>query len=200
MESIKVPLVKRPMPEIPGSDAGISEGDVIPSTRYTFVEELPIAWLDEYKDHRRLMVFFHKGMECANPHCSTVGSRLIIGKDRGGNLHVDVYTDELELMTVDHLVPVSKGGSNRLDNKVPLCRKCNAWKSNKFVGLEGFSTPEMFQKRKKKKVRGSRYGVRWRRVIRKTPSFHFYGIGDNMLWWMLPKKEKLQYKADSRGK
>lgn len=33
-------------------------------------------------------------------------------------------------MTDDHVVPVSKGGSNRRSNKVPCCVLCNSTKGN----------------------------------------------------------------------
>lgn len=34
------------------------------------------------------------------------------------------------LATVDHVVPLSRGGLNVLGNKVAVCRPCNAAKSN----------------------------------------------------------------------
>lgn len=34
-------------------------------------------------------------------------------------------------ITVEHLVPRSKGGSNRKENKQPCCKRCNQWRKNK---------------------------------------------------------------------
>lgn len=34
-------------------------------------------------------------------------------------------------VTKDHLTPVSRGGSDRIDNLVPACKKCNSKKSSK---------------------------------------------------------------------
>jgi len=39
-------------------------------------------------------------------------------------------------LQIDHVVPVSKGGKNDLDNLQLLCRTCNAKKSDKFDGTE----------------------------------------------------------------
>lgn len=34
---------------------------------------------------------------------------------------------------LDHIQPLSKGGTHSLDNAQTLCRSCNAWKSNKII-------------------------------------------------------------------
>lgn len=35
-------------------------------------------------------------------------------------------------MTIDHLIPKSKGGTNHISNLVPCCEPCNQKKANKL--------------------------------------------------------------------
>lgn len=99
---------------------------------YTPILYYPMEQLSLFKDHRRLTVFFNKGLECANPHCKLEGCYIIVGVDCKGTQHVDIYTKNFTLMTVDHIHPLSKGGGESLKNKQPLCTYCNCNKSNKL--------------------------------------------------------------------
>lgn len=58
------------------------------------------------------------GMVCINPDCER--------------------TD----LTVDHVIPLSKGGMNTIDNIQPLCKSCNCKKATKTVDYRSLSNSE----------------------------------------------------------
>lgn len=41
-------------------------------------------------------------------------------------------------MTVDHFIPLSKGGTNRMINLIPMCKECNKEKDDMIVNPEGY--------------------------------------------------------------
>jgi len=41
--------------------------------------------------------------------------------------------DRESYMTIDHIIPKSKGGKKNLENLRPLCRKCNGKRGNKPI-------------------------------------------------------------------
>lgn len=71
--------------------------------------------------------------------------------------------------TIDHIVPVNKGGTNAQYNLIVCCRRCNARKSNGslIAWLKALESPEP----KKKRRRGRRGG---RRHKRKAAGYNQY--------------------------
>lgn len=98
--------------------------------KYKIVEVFPLSDLEKHKDHKRLRVFYNKGVICVN--CQLEATQLILGRDNGGGLHLDVYDDNFYPLTIDHIIPKSKGGSNELSNLDPMCAKCNFNKGNQL--------------------------------------------------------------------
>lgn len=88
--------------------------------------------LEKFKNHERLKTFYNKGLDCSNPKCNKRGHYLLLtlgnmkNDNVGFGIHVDVFTESLELMTVDHILPKSKGGTYDLENLRPMCYKCNS--------------------------------------------------------------------------
>lgn len=98
---------------------------------------LPLSDLySVYHKHRRLKVFVNKGRQCVT--CDREGVLLLETLDNGGGKHIDLYTDDFVLMTVDHIVPKAvckkagwpKKTMEKLSNKQTMCEPCNGKKGS----------------------------------------------------------------------
>jgi len=97
------------------------------------LRELPFEELfTTYRNHFRLKVFVLKGLECSHPGCKRVAARLIETMSPSGSVHLDLFTDKLQHMNVDHIVPISKGGGDEMTNRQPMCAFHNGRKGNKM--------------------------------------------------------------------
>lgn len=99
----------------------------------------------EYKDHRRLGVFHRKGTVCVCCGAGKEGVRLVENhtetkKGRVGSTHVDIFTKNWTLMTVDHIIPLSEGGTWHWSNLQPMCTRCNSKKGSLLITTEELRT------------------------------------------------------------
>ena len=98
---------------------------------YIPVKILPIEDLQtKYSRHKRLKTFAQKGLKCVN--CDREGKYLIAAKDKSGSIHIDLYTKDFELMTVDHIKPKWLGGTYDIENLDPMCSFCNTEKGGEY--------------------------------------------------------------------
>ncbi len=111
---------------------------------------LPLKELyTRYAGHKRLKVFAEKGRKCII--CDREGNILVITVGKAGDRHVDLYTDDFILMTVDHTMPKSiarklgwtKTEIESLNNKQPMCEHCNGAKSNEVISDEEYKERRM---------------------------------------------------------
>lgn len=69
--------------------------------------------------------------------CGRTGDTFHLERSTFEPPHLNLYHSYLEdgalqrmLMTRDHIIPVSRGGAEELDNLMTLCTECNAAKAN----------------------------------------------------------------------
>ena len=85
-----------------------------------------------YMADPRLEVFLKHGVECVR--CGVKGVFFVLEKGRGRfcHWHFNLYGHNLAghevMLTRDHILPKSRGGSDNLDNMQTMCSNCNAKK------------------------------------------------------------------------
>ncbi len=80
-------------------------------------------------------------------------SRYLLHKRDGGKCAYCGEVVSVKEGTIDHVIPVSKGGKTTWDNTVWCCRKCNCKKDNKSLEESGMKLREeikLYNPKKKK--------------------------------------------------
>lgn len=121
--------------------------------KFHVLEIRSLKHLPGFSNHRKLKVFASKGCVCSR--CNSKGLFLVKHR-RQTQVLWSVVTQGIVEMNVDHIVPRSKGGTDGMYNKQPMCQTCNSDKSNSTTNLVrvkdvGVSVGDrVFVKRKKK--------------------------------------------------
>ena len=110
----------------------------------------------------RYFNFKEHGVKCVS--CGRVGTIMALEKHRNvktNKYHFNLYAQEDGreiLMTVDHIIPKSKGGYTRLDNLQTMCFHCNHMKDDMLPSDIELNSD--FKQKKKRKYIGSGQKVR----------------------------------------
>ena len=91
---------------------------------FNFFQRGRPEWLTETAHQRRRFLIAHAGPRYTAAEwqslCDIVGHRCL-------------WCGKTEPLTVDHIIPLSKGGRNHIENCQPLCRPCNSKKATKTM-------------------------------------------------------------------
>ena len=87
---------------------------------YVMIDDLKVSV-------RRVMPHMEIGMQCVS--CPRKGVIYKLWQERKTNaLHLDLYAEDGELMTLDHIKPHALGGEDKTENYQMMCAECNTAK------------------------------------------------------------------------
>jgi len=124
--------------------------------------------MPEYKaslSTAKMRNFFHHGVKCKN--CDVKGNVFRLQRySDARNWHLNLYQVSSGnpdiLITMDHVIPKSKGGIKDINNIQPLCSPCNNLKGNKLPGnFQPRKASKRVRQRRKSRVRV----ISWNRLF-----------------------------------
>ncbi|MBS1722799.1 MAG: HNH endonuclease [Armatimonadetes bacterium] len=79
------------------------------------------------------LLTFRQSLSCAG--CGAQGAYFLLLRNplAKNRCSLELFTDEGELMTRDHILPKSLGGGNEMGNSQTMCLVCNSEKGSKIL-------------------------------------------------------------------
>lgn len=88
-------------------------------------------WENKHSDKVRMRGHNYRARKRNAYGCITAGEWKAL-KRKYNNICLCCGRDDVKL-TLDHIIPLSKGGSNVIENAQPLCLSCNSSKGAKII-------------------------------------------------------------------
>lgn len=152
---------------------------------YKPLRVIHLSELERFKNHRRLRVFYEKGCKCVNfDECGNEGSFLVEAVDKGHNKHIDLYTKDFDMMTIDHIKPKAKGGKHHdINNLQPMCEECNGKKADTYDDPEEIVKESLAYNITKQTIDDNLKNLRY-------PKVYIPGIYSYVLKYGVPRSNK----------
>lgn len=90
-------------------------------------------WINANRDRKNWHNNNRRKLVIANGGTHTYQEWLDCKKKHNNTCLMCMKTEPDVKLTIDHIIPVSRGGKNNISNIQPLCRSCNSSKSNKIT-------------------------------------------------------------------
>lgn len=107
----------------------VREGVVI--NEFPYEEGFKLAFNGTFESDR-LQDLLRVGKCCVVPNCGVIGDRICVTLGKDGGVHIDLYDKNYVLLTIDHIIPKSKGGKNHISNYQTMCIFHNSEKGSKI--------------------------------------------------------------------
>lgn len=96
-----------------------------PKKKTSFLTEVyHLTKVEDFSHIKALGFFAKKGLRCVKCGCEA----KYIGKTKHNRW--GLYTEKFVMLNRDHIIPVSKGGNNKMENLQTMCQSCNIMKGN----------------------------------------------------------------------
>jgi len=96
------------------------------------MEEIMLQYENGEIRSERINNLIKLGNKCVS--CGLEGDHFKITVDGNGGEHLDMYSSDGTMMTIDHIIPVSKGGLKKcISNMQTMCKVCNEIKGDKIL-------------------------------------------------------------------